>query len=145
MGGRTSNNLIEYKGQKKTVYAWAKELGIPKTTIEGRLAKGLPIEEALKQKTEATTTGQRIKENVRFSFDKIWRQVGKKKFEEALTQAFEEDAIKVVKDFIAYLPKDSVTEDKVKNEKAVVRIEFKQPDPTTITVNAIDVDKGDNA
>lgn len=42
-----SNRLITYKGETKCMAQWADDLGLPKHTLEQRVAKGWDIEKAL--------------------------------------------------------------------------------------------------
>ena len=140
------NDLITYQDKTQTLNQWARELKINRNTLKGRLQNGWTIEEALSTPVQdnklSRSVGATIKDNVRYSFDKIWRKVGKKEFEKQLALAFEEDALKVVKEFAQYLPKDAVERTDKQDEKAVVRIEFNHP-PTTPNIQVLEV-KGAN-
>ena len=52
VGGRPSysrdaEKIIEFNGEKRSVLAWARHLGINKSSLAGRLKKGWPIHLAL--------------------------------------------------------------------------------------------------
>lgn len=50
---RRATKQHEYNGEWKTSKEWAKELGVNFTSFRQRLAKGMPVEEAVKVKTKA--------------------------------------------------------------------------------------------
>lgn len=47
MNNTRANRLIEHAGRRMTISQWSRELGIPKSTIQGRAARGLPVHEVL--------------------------------------------------------------------------------------------------
>ena len=47
---RSTNVMISFLGKTMCVHDWAKELGLNRSTIRGRMVKGLPISEVLKVK-----------------------------------------------------------------------------------------------
>lgn len=44
---RRNNRFIEYRGERKTLQQWANELGMNRTTIAARLARGWSMERAV--------------------------------------------------------------------------------------------------
>ena len=74
--------LIEYKGKKQSQIAWAKELELDPRTIQRKTKEGLSMDEIAHLKdSKAPTSGQRIKEGVRTSFEKVWAEMGQQAFE----------------------------------------------------------------
>lgn len=140
------NDLITYQEKTQRLNDWARELKINRNTLKDRLQRGWTVDEALSKPVQDNklmrSVGAQIKDNVRTSFDRIWKRVGKKEFERQLALAFEEDALKVVKEFAQYLPKDAVERTDKQDDKAVVRIEFNHP-PTTPNIQVLDI-KGAN-
>lgn len=128
--------MLTYQGKTQSIPKWGKQFGISDRTIRTRIERGWTVEDALTMPPEHKNTmkskGAEIKENVRVSFDKIWAKVGKAEFEKQLADAFANDALKVVRDFVQYLPKDAVERAGMDNEKAIVRIEFNQPSTDTV-------------
>jgi hypothetical protein len=49
---RRSNHPLTFRGKTQTITQWAKEVGIPKTTILNRLNWGWPVEDALSWPSE---------------------------------------------------------------------------------------------
>lgn len=47
---KSTNNYIEYKGEKMIASDWAKKLGIKRTTLEERLKRGWSVEKAFMTK-----------------------------------------------------------------------------------------------
>lgn len=45
---RRSNVVISFRGEKKILTDWAREFGLPKTTLWGRLNRGMSMEDAIK-------------------------------------------------------------------------------------------------
>ena len=125
------NDLVVFNGEEKKLSAHCKDSGINLRTVTDRLNKfGWDIERALTEKPNTALTthkaaiGFKIKENVRLSFDKVWAQCGQKEFERQLAEAFQEDALKVVKDFVSYMPKDMVQAVDQRPAQTVVHIEL---------------------
>jgi hypothetical protein len=52
---RTNNIYVEFNGLNLTLSEWSKRTGIPKTTISGRIKRGLPPERILKAKANPCT------------------------------------------------------------------------------------------
>ncbi len=46
-GNRADNHFLKFQGRKQTLAAWAREFGMGKKTLEGRLKRGLSVEVAL--------------------------------------------------------------------------------------------------
>lgn len=78
---RTNNNLITANGETKTLAQWSEIIGIHRSTIEDRLAKGMSPEEAIaKKKTKEKADPLILNVNGRtISLAEISRESGIKK------------------------------------------------------------------
>lgn len=106
-----ATKLVEYDGKTQSVYAWAKEYGVPRKTLEARLKRGVPMADALKkyptnEQHRQAGAGRQIREGVL----SILLQLIKDNPEECrrqLLEAYKTDVIKLLKDIACLLPKDA--------------------------------------
>jgi len=132
---------IEWNGKQQSIREWAIETGIAVGTLEDRLRKGWDVERALTTIPDTYANkqaggGRQLKDGIVSSYLDVWNKCGKKEFESQLVVAFKTDALKVVKDFQQYLPREVADKPESKTEKAVVRIELMTPEhlPPMITL-----------
>lgn len=59
MQNRSNSSFVTFAGQTKAVSAWARELGIGRTTIEKRLKKGWSVDQALSKQMFHQLKGRR--------------------------------------------------------------------------------------
>ncbi|MDX2055739.1 MAG: hypothetical protein SFV15_25275 [Polyangiaceae bacterium] len=59
MNNRTDSKFVKYKGKERTLAQWSDVLGIKRSTLWHRLAKGWSVEEAFAPPTRTSTGGQK--------------------------------------------------------------------------------------
>ena len=128
---------IKVDGLERKVSEHCKSRGLAVKTVTGRLNRGWEIQRAFSLVPHSgnkaldksvASSGHEMREGIRDSFLKIWREQGQQQFEIALRQAFHDDPIGTVERLYKYLPKDLQHETKNINA-AVVRIELSDTRP----------------